>query len=200
MRYLNGALLTYLRCPPRVYRAFFLPFSVCNSEGQTRAKLLLRLHCFQDNAEAFAAWGVIRWRAHWSPVSQNFRRSTVLANIFFSDVSLVFSNERIISNLGFMGLCSLQYIGISRCTWEMTCMPWLFNHPLNTNENRLSCHSSSTWLHRSKRNSHTNVKGYGKVFSMLHHFETAISPCAIRPKPRYMQMWNTWFHGIMKQD
>lgn len=112
----------------------------------------------------------------------------------------MFSKKRIISNLGFMGLCSLQHIGISRYTWEMTLVLWLFSYPLNSNKNSLSCHLSSTWLHRCKGNSHMNMKGYGQVFSMLHHFETVISQCAVKPKAWYEHTSNTWFHGIKKQD
>ena len=103
--------------------------------------------------------------------------------VYFSVISpSCFPMRELFLNLGFMGLCSLQYKGIWSYTWEITHVLWLFSYPLNTNENSLSCHSSSTWLHRSKGNSHMNMKGCGKVFSMLHHFETAISPCAIRPK------------------
>lgn len=103
--------------------------------------------------------------------------------VYFSVMSpLCFPMKELFLNLGFMGLCSLQYIGISSSTWEMTHVFRLFSYPLKTNENSLSCHSSSTWLHRSKGNSHMNMKVYGKGFSMLHCFEIAISPCAIRPK------------------
>lgn len=103
--------------------------------------------------------------------------------VYFSVMSLLcFPMRELFLNLGFMGLCSLQCIGIPSYTWEMTHVLRLSSCPLNNNENSLSCHLSSTWLHRSKGNSHMNMKGYGKVFSMLHHFETAISPCAVRPK------------------
>lgn len=103
--------------------------------------------------------------------------------VYFSVMSpSCFPMRELFVNLGFMGLCSLQYIGISSYTWEMTHVIWLFSYPLNTNENSLSCHLSSTWVHRSKGNSHMNRTGYGKVFGMLHHFQTGISPCTTRSK------------------
>lgn len=173
-----GVWMVYFRLRLGIFPGFMshLPFLFQSQTGRNKTVQNISCHtsCFQDSTEVFIAWSMSRWCAHWSLVSQSFYISTVLASIFFSDAPLVFSRKRIISNLGFMGLCFLQYIGISSYTWEMTLVLWLFSYPLNSNKNSLSCHLSSTRLRRSKGNSHMNMKGYGKIFSMLHHFETVL--------------------------